>query len=418
MKKILNLCLIAVMCMLIFAGCGNKQNNSDPATMESDPGRADNVIIMAGNHANAVKPDYSTLSDILEEVALNSGNISVIVTDGKPFISCDISIPEQKRGLSDNKKKTIASSQADQIIEFLGSEQCLAKTEGLAILQSFELVSRISKTDDYMSGITELYIYDSGLSTVQLDLSDVDLNRNEAEDIVLEMKEADMIPDLSSIEKVCWYGICDVSGDQEKLSNMQVEKVKAIWKELLEEAGTEVDYRSDISTGQFGEELPYIKPVPSCTTALEWNDSGETEEGFPETLVFDEEIIGFEPGTACLLDVEQAKNALEKTAEYLIEHKEFRVLMVGSTACWGTRESCIALSEERCAVVRELLVQLGANDAQIITKGMGFDSPFYKDDKGAEGYLDESIAPSNRVTVLMDADCELARSICDNTWKE
>lgn len=420
MKRLISLGLLAAVLLMNLVGCSDGQVLEDCGTNSQVKSVADNVIIMAGNHANSVKPNYSTISSDIYDVALKEGSIAAVIDDGKPFVACDIKVTVPKKGLSKSKKESIAKEQASQVVEYLGSEECTAKTVELSIIQSLELVSRLSKTDKYLNGKTDLYIFDTGLSTLDLDLTCVDLNNAKPEEIVRVLKEENMLPDLSGVETVYWYGLCDVAGNQDKLSMVQVNTVKEIWEAVLLECGVNyIDFKTDVSKGEYEISLPNITPVQSLTSALEWNTSSYEEDVFPEIVVFDEETIGFKRGKAELIDEDKAIGALEKTADYLKNNKDFNVLMVGSTAHWGTEEYCVSLAEKRCEVIADLLVsKMGVDQNQIIKKGMGYNNPFYKDDCKADGTLDEKIAPSNRITVLMDADSELAKSIINNTWKE
>lgn len=419
MKKLFGLGLLSTVLLMNLVGCSDGQVLEDCGTNSPVKPVAENVVIMAGNHSNSVKPDYSTISSDIYEVALNEGSIAAVIDDGNPFVACDISIEVPKKGLSRAKKESIAKEQASQVIEYLGSEECIAKTEELSIIQSLELVSRLSKTDKY-DGNTDLYVFDTGLSTLDLDLTGLDLNKANPEEIVRVLKEENMIPDLSGIENVYWYGLCDVDGNQDKLSMVQANTVKEIWEAVLLECGVNyIDFKTDVPKGTYEIKLPDITPIQSLTSALEWNTSSCEEDVFPEIVVFDEETIGFKSGKAELIDEDMAISALEKTSNYLKNNKDFKVLMVGSTAHWGTEEYCIKLAEQRCDVIENLLVsKMGVNQNQIIKKGMGYDTPFYKNDCKADGTLDEKIAPSNRITVLMDANSEIAKSIINNTWKE
>lgn len=415
MKKISILLLIFTMVIGILSGCSSTPNKSYNETVLE----LDNVIVLAGNHANSVKPNYSILMESIEDVAFRYGDICAVVSDGEPYIACNISVPEQKSGLSASKRHSIANSQACQIIELLNSENCIAKTEGLDLLGSFEIASRVLNTDDYLKEKTLIYIFDTGLSTYGMDFTELDMSANSTEEIINRLKEKHLIPDLTNAS-IIWYGLCDVAEPQAELSSEQKDKVKEIWNEILSEAGANVQFMSDISTDKFDLELPGIKPVLSRTSAIEWNKlEGNGEDEFPEAVVFDESSIAFAAGTADLMDYNAAYDVLQHSAEYIKEHEDFSVLLVGSTACWGDLEDyCIPLATKRCETVKNILVDMGVDEKKISIIGMGYDNPFYQNDRNSDGSLNEAIAQQNRCIVLLDANEVLGRNLLEGSWEE
>lgn len=412
MKKNVLVLLSFMLCSSLFVGCGAKNMES---VVEERSADTDNVIVLAGNHSNSVKPNYDVMLSTFENVAYKYGDVCIVVNDGDPFIANDIHIPKQKNGLSSNKKKTIAKNQAIQMVDFLNMENSFAKKEGLDLIGSFELASRVLVTDDFNDGNTDIYIFDSGLSTLGIDFTTLDLNSADPSEIMRLLEEESMVPDLSGTN-IYWYGLCDVKSPQQELSSRQKENVEAIWKAFLEKAGASVEFKKDISTDSFECEMPNIKTVMSMTSAVEWNSVKEDE--FPEAVVFDEKSITFKSGSSQLLDEKKATSELEKSADYLKNHKDFKVLLVGSTACWGDQnEYCIPLSEERGITVKNILVSLGVSENQIKVVGMGYKNPFYQNDKKDDGSLNESVAAGNRCIIMIDSNSGMGQEILSGKYE-
>lgn len=408
--------IVACLTVIMMGGCGNENLLlCEDGTNE----KFDNIVILAGNHANSLKQDYDTLDDVLMSVALNYGNIAICVNDGESYIASSIEIPEQKSGLSESKRRSIAQSQVEQVSCFLDSEACMAKTPEVDLLESFEIASRTIQSSKYQNGVNAIYVYDTGINTTgYLDFTQMDLTTIDVDEVINKLAEEKMVVDLSN-STVFWYGLCDVQEPQEELSASQKENIKSIWEKYLNEAGATVHFMTDISTEKVEENLPYVTPVASVPTSEEWNNMEEMGETFPETIVFSEESIGFRAGTSELIDVANTEMELQKIVGYMNENSDFRLLIVGCTARWGELEEyCKPLSIERCQKVKKLLVEAGISGERIEIVGMGYENPFYRNDWGVDGSLIEPLAETNRCIVLLDAKSDLAVSIMENTWEE
>lgn len=389
--------LIVCIIIGILSGCSRKVTNSDNIT-------ADNIIILAGNHGNSIRPDYTTIKKEIESTAYIYGDICVIVNDGNPYIAWNKSIPEQKKGLSKSKRLSIAESQADQIVELLNSQKCYAQTEGLDILASFEIADRILHTDQYLNERTIIYVFDTGLSTSGIDFTELDMETNSAEAVVERLRDESLLPDLTGID-IIWYGFCDIAEPQEKLSNEQQEDIREIWIKVLNEAGADVHFMSDISTDRFDIELPDIRVVPPRSTGITWDSTPDTLE---IQKIFEPEKIQFVPDQAEFIDYEEAVKALEKCANFLLEHPTTIVYVIGTTAT-GNTEFCRELSMDRAVAVKEILVSYGVQESQLIPRGLGYWAPWHIQDKDEDGNQIEQYACENRSVIIMDVNGEEAK---------
>ena len=415
MLKRVFLCMVSCITIMALTGCGKDNvvsNNSVPNQT------FDNVVILAGNHGNSVKPKYDSLNYVLQNVALNYGCVDICVTDGDPFIARSLKIPEQKKGLSSNKKNTIAQSQVEQIKIFLNSAECIARTEEVDLLKSFELASRIVKSTDYAGDSNAIYVFDTGLNSCgMLNFTDMNLNCVDVDNLLLELEKQNLIVDLSDTT-IFWYGLSDTILPQEDLSATQKDTVKRIWEGYLAKTGATVHFMTDISTDTFEMELPDVTPIVSVMTSIEWNDESVKQE-FPPAIVYNEEVLSFNAGTATLRDEYKAVEELKTTIDYMNENESFKLTIIGCTAKWGNLEKyCKPLSLERCETVKKILVDSGINEDRIFVIGMGYDNPFYINDQDEYGELIESIAKENRCIVLLDSNSDMALSIENDSWKE
>lgn len=397
--------------ILLLTGCGAKREYDTELLLNYD-----NAIVLCGNHANNVKPDYGKIEHTLTNVALEYGNIGIICIDGNPYLAKDVSISEQKKGLSSSKRETIAKSQANQIIDFMNTEDCLAKEEEANCLKSFEIVSRVANSTSYKNKKNVVYVFDSGLSTTGvINFCDIGMDSSRIDELIENLEKESMIYDLTDVD-IYWYGIGDVAEPQAELSSAQREFLKLFWSEYLVKTGANVYFMEDISTDVFDQNLPYVSPVLSITPAIEWNESQEKQK-FPDVVTFDEEILGFKAGTAELIDTAEAEKLLANTSDYLRENSDKCIVVVGCTANWGDLENyCIPLSQNRSDVIKKILVGQGISEDRISTYGLGYENPFYKNDIDENGKLVEEIAKANRCIVLLDADSELAQKIISD-WR-
>lgn len=390
MKKTIFFLLMLAMAGIL-SGC-SENSKSDMAI--------DNAIILAGNHSNSIRPDYAMIKEAIENIAYKYGDVCVIVDDGDPYIAWNESIPEQKKGLSQSKRLSIAESQANQIIELLNSQECYAQTEGLDILTSFKIADRVLHTDQYLSERTIIYVFDTGLSTDKIDFTELDMEANSAEEIVEKLREEKMIPDLMNID-VVWYGLCDVAEPQEELTNEQREGIKEIWTAILNAAGANVQFKSDISTDTFDIELPSIKVVPSRSVIITWDLTPEPSTP-PQPS---REKIQFIPDRSEFVDYDEAVKVLEEWAFFLIEHPDITVYVIGTTAT-GNMEFCKELSTNRAIAVKEILVSYGVPESQLIPRGLGYWAPWHIPDEDEYGRQIEQYAYENRRVIIMDANGE------------
>jgi outer membrane protein OmpA-like peptidoglycan-associated protein len=109
-----------------------------------------------------------------------------------------------------------------------------------------------------------------------------------------------------------------------------------------------------------------------------------------------ESPVRFEPNTTVFADPATALRALAPIAKWLAADPSRHASLVGTTADVGPMPGQIALSEQRAAQVRHVLVALGASPSQITLKGVGSDFPQFVPDRNASGTLLAGAATLNR----------------------
>ena len=155
----------------------------------------------------------------------------------------------------------------------------------------------------------------------------------------------------------------------------------------------------------------------------EENNNTIVEEPVEEEVVFEvpfelnETQVRFVANEAIFIDEEAAKAALAPVAEIILAHPDHPILLAGTTAEFGTQESCVDLSDRRAAAVKDLLVNyFGVPESQLISVGLGYaNDPFVRGrDNDSNGNFIETEGAKNRRVVVLDAESGIARQILGN----
>ncbi len=124
--------------------------------------------------------------------------------------------------------------------------------------------------------------------------------------------------------------------------------------------------------------------------------------------------VRFVANQAVFIDENEVKKVLAPVAEIILAHPDHPILLAGTTAKWGSQESCVALSNKRADAVKDLLVShFGIPESQLITVGLGYeDDPFVRGREiDASGKFVETEGAKNRRVVVLDAESDTAKQI-------
>ncbi len=392
-------CVVMMMLMVMLVGCGQP----------SETQKVNVACIFSGGIANTARASNDDIGKYVEKVCATYGYLSIIIPDGNPYIFSDIEVPEPDKNLTEAKREAIAKEYGKQILSLL--DQAEAKTEEVDLLKAMEYGARsLSSQED---GEKYLVIFHSGLSTVgSIDFTKTYLETVDVEDMIEKLKDAYEIPNLKNVQ-VIWYNLGDVVKPQSPISNSNKEKLKEIWNAVLNEAGaTSVEFKTDIPTNtEVLENLSYVTQVKEFVVTKEEEDSDDIEPIF----VLDEYSIQFRPNEAELLtDSSEFLFLVDELVTYMKEHKEYKILLCGSTATGKSQESCIQLSKMRAEKIKELLLGTGILEEQIITIGLGFEHEFHINDLNEQGQLIEEQAKKNRAVIILEYDTEQANILFNN----
>jgi len=265
--------------------------------------------------------------------------------------------------------------------------------------------------------VRKLIICDNLLSTTGvLSFVDYNLNTADAEDVTTQLKELDEIPQLDGIS-VTAYNVGDTAGQQKALPETSRKNLKAVWNSIFEAGNAKkVQFKDNLplSSTYDKDSMPTVSPITVVQSSMEVHDTEEVNEAFADggVLNFDETSIAFHEGTAELADEESASKALQYVTEYMNQYPDFKLVVCGTTACWGGEDYCKKLSLERADAICELLVKEGIDRSRLKSAGVGYSfADFYTYDQKPDGELDETIAKTNRSVKLVDWDSDTADRI-------
>ena len=360
------------------------------------------IVISPTSQAHQV--NLRLLEDDVYLACRSFGSVSLVVEDGSVYFRV-IPIKAQPDGYSEDKYKSIAESQTNQILA--AAKGLRAKTEETDTLAAVQIAARELKShSDEANVLLKLIVMSPSLPTTGvLNFTRTSL-KSSPDKVVEQLRKAEELPDLTGIE-VEAYNIGDVSGIQPDLGNANRNNLRAIWKSIYEAGNASfVKIHDDLplSAGYDVDKLPHVTPVSVEREFIEVDDvSTVLENG--GTINFDEKSIAFKGGSDKLKHPEQAVKALAKVTEYLKKNPSQHILLVGTTAgVFNRREYCLDLSEKRVIAVRSLLIKQGISSDRVETIGVGYESKWYIDDHLPDGGLDENIAPLNRAVKVLLAD--------------
>lgn len=349
----------------------------------------DCIAIVWGLHQNASMPDLSAreVQEALKNSAERSSPVLLIVNDGKPFSVGNIN--EESTGkIPNGREQEVADYNLFKMVNAIESVRAVTPE-----VDTLEAIIQAQRALSQYDGTKYMYILDSGLSTTgSLNFASGNLLRMENADSLVEyLQEEYALPDLTGIH-VVWISLGDVAGEQDDLTTKNKRALEMIWSAVLEAAGAEEVAFSYPATNSIAEDYDTLPAV----TAVEIL----ADDGFSpyETNIIS---LPFVPRSIEFLDVEEARELLRPTADFMIAHPDYSVVLAGTTATFGTIEGCRAFGLKRANAAKDLLLEMGVSEAQIYaTVGLGYDNKFHVDDTNVDGSLNEN-AQANRVVLVM-----------------
>ena len=408
MNKLCTLLTAALAALLLLTGC-DASGHDFPENEEY------HCAICLGAHVNNPVVNLALVEGEIYRACLSGGSVSLVVIDGQPF-PLHIDIPAPEPGLSEAKYEQIASQYAAQIMET--ASKLHAQTKDVDTLQAVQLAARALESAESETGkplTRELIIIDSCLSTRgTLSFVGSDIASLDPQQITDQLRQMEAIPNLQGLD-VYVYSLGDVADKQDPLSQQERNNLKAIWETILSDSGAKVHMRADLPLTMTYDTavLPDVTEIQVQSSKVDLTEAQKAGQELENEgkMVFSDEVIRFDPGSGVLTDAGQAAEQLSPVADYLCSSGE-RVLICGTTACWGGEDYCMELSQKRGEAIRDVLLGLGVAEEQMTVVPLGYGyADFYTNDQNPDGTLNDDLAPLNRNVYIVLGSSALGQDI-------
>lgn len=404
MKKMLQIVFLALCLMgIVSSFCGCSQANAAGVEVPMPA-----VAILVGHHGCSLDLNMSSKSvqSLVKRALDEEGYLTVVKVDGDPQIvaSGSLTLDQRYRQGDAALLEKEANDRLNALLAELGNIQ--ADTPEVDTLEAIRLAVR-QLTDAPDGAEKIILIVDTGLSTTGLLNFRNNLLNAEPEALAEELAGLEAIPDLTGI-RVIWQQIGDVAYPQQELSPAQRNKLIAIWKAIIEQGNGSFEL-SDTPPKTAVEEdtLPCVSAVDlPADEPVVYAPTAELRQ-FQEPVILGEDQVQFAGDSAEYLDRDMAETTIKPIAEYLLEHDDQTLLLVGTTAGDGQNDYTLRLSQMRADTVKSTLVLLGVPENRVLTIGMGNEDPWHIYGAGTNGTL----ASQNRKVVLLDAGTETAAQL-------
>lgn len=326
-KRVVAYTVLLAALILLPSACGNKEYTEPVA-----------VAVAIGNHANAKTPNVESpeVIELIKMATKSFGYVSVVAVDGSPSLAGSVRVSLPGGSLSESKLEQIATEQTAQIVAGLKSVR--ADDDEVDTLAALELSVR-SFSSAPQGCRKHIIVLDTGLSTAGvLSFTDPELLWVEPEDIADWLEQQRAIPNFLDIE-VTWMGLGDVAPPQATLSGVERERLKNVWRCIIEQTGGTIIFLDSLQGPDTPpEEYPAVTPVSFPGHPV------PRPTAIPEPIILDKEQLEFIGDSAEYRYPAAAQSTLRPIAEYLIDNEALQVLLVGTTAT-GNRGKCLDLKE-------------------------------------------------------------------------
>lgn len=384
MKNLRTLTISLLMLSLVLCGCSS--NKVDHY----------NLSVIAGNNSCSLLHDYTLAKPYLNKVYTQGGQLSVINSDGNPYVVKPEQIEPLKSHTTSTQKKAYLEKYTSTMIEVLNNVK--PKSAEIDLIESLNCASKSFTTKSNNNIVCFL----SGLSTKGLlnmttlgSLSDIDINKT-----VTNLKELHGLPNLQNINNIYLYSVGQVASYQ-KLSTTSIHKEKEFLTKLLVESGMNKDKIHFIDSNPISNKAYKAPKVSKVGQDTDYNAVSMVSNNYIDIKTkYCMTGLEFEKNSSKLLNPEK----LNSVASFLSSY-EGAVDIYGTTAFDKTSsdERLQKLGYERGLTVRNALLEKGLDPAKINKVfSLSYKSLYHKDEWDEQGF-NEEIAKVNRTVVIKDS---------------
>lgn len=335
---------------------------------------------------NAPKPEVPSAMMCQLRSTIEDGNpITVIVADGAPYTVLDQERIDGLSQLSSVNRKDAVTRAENYVMGQV--DQAMPRTAGI------NTIAALHKADASASGDNPVAVYVGPALSDQApyNLTVEGVSVSPANELIEQLPEKVTLSGAA----INWnfYGLGLGVGDQQQLSELQLQHIRDFYSQYLTRDGGTVEFLPGDNAGS----SPEVAAGSLLVTPVEPVDY-QVEARLPDVpaVYGDDSKLSFEPDQAVFVNLSQAQKEAERYAELLAESPGKKLKITGTTASFGTDASLRALSLKRAEAFAELLVDAGASLDQVVTEGVGKDFPEFVQDTDIDGNMDEDAAKRNR----------------------
>lgn len=404
MKKIIALVLSLILVGATFTGCSGKVSNEETS----------NTVYIVGRHANAQPPaiNNSTIESSVQSAIDNNTLLSVIELDGNPIVEKDNRFTfNLKKNVSSTIKKKYVSKMTNKVIETFNN--LTPKVAEVDILKAIEIAANeLNSSDANTDYAKHIVVYSTGVQTTGLiDMTKFNIlsSKETVDEVVEQLSAKQALPNLEGIT-IDWYNLNQVSGEQKELTAEMKANNEYLWETLIAKAGGKVDFKSDNATADNTTNYEVgVSVVPVIEDSLNIEEYNKDS-----SVVFTTDEIAFKSDSVEFVDEEQASQAVTKIINYMLNNKDYNLLLAASTATVPPQNKCESFSKKRAEAVKSLIISRSDNQidlSRITTIGMGYENPYHVSDTSKNGSLIEEKAKQNRAVYAMNRDSMEAKQL-------
>lgn len=371
----------------LLSGCDNNQGLTSQSLPMSCPTNGNKPLtLVVGARANSPQPTIpAPIQALIIDAAIGKQPIQVIRLDGQPTaaLTATFATNGQNPQIRNADLQNFVR-QTDAVIAGLQP-----KVPQADVLDALSLAGQSTP-----EGGT-IVLMDSGIPTVgPLSYLNQNMFGANPSDVTTFLGSQGLLPQLSG-KSVVLVNVGYTAGPEPSLPQNLRSQVIDLWTAVAKVA------KASCVINPSTPEPPRTSITTSVPVAVVQLPAPPSFSDCGTTVLSDSGSVGFVVGTATFRDPQAAQVTLRTLASILINHTQ-RATLTGSTSSEGDPGANQALSENRAAAVKAVLVQMGVAASRINAVGVGSTGPNHVPDMTPGGVLIPAAAEQNRaVTVTL-----------------
>lgn len=385
MKNLKTLTITLLMLSLVLCGCSSKKVEHY------------NLSVIAGNNSCSLLHDYTLAKPYLNKTYTQGGQLSIINSDGNPYVVKTEQIDALKTHTTSTQKKAYLEKYSSDMIEYLNNVR--AKSPEVDLIQSLNCASKSFTTKSN----NNIVCFVSGLSTKGLlnmttlgSLSNLDINKT-----VSNLKEVHGLPNLQNINNIYLYSVGQVASSYQNLSTTSIHKEKEFLTKLLIESGMNKDKIHFVDSNPISNKAYKGPNVSKVGQDTEYNAVSMLSNTYSDIKTkYCMTGLEFEKNSSTLVNPEKLNSVASFVSSY-----EGSIAIFGTTAFDKTTsdERLQKLGYERALTVKNDLLEKGVDPTKINkVSSLSYKNLYHKNEWNEQGF-NEEVAKLNRTVVIKDS---------------